>query len=76
MIPVTDDRGSALLAHNPEPHMGSVVLTNGEYGTAWQRHFVDGLWRSTRGGRAKTWAELCSMRGVVLVYSSTKRSAS
>ncbi len=40
-----------------EPTHGSVVLTESFTGTAWQRHYSDGLWHSTTG-RVKTWAEV------------------
>lgn len=75
MIPLTDDRGHLLVpseeAHNPEP--GSVVLTNGKYGTAWQRHFADGLWHSTRGGKAQPWSVMLRKRGLLLAYEAQPR---
>lgn len=37
-----------------EPPHGSVVLTQGPTGTAWQRHYSDGLWHSTTG-KVGTW---------------------
>lgn len=40
-----------------EPPHGSVVMTESTSGTAWQRHFSDGLWHSTTG-RTSTWAKL------------------
>lgn len=40
-----------------EPVEGSVVMTQGATGTAWQRHFSDGLWHSTTG-RTATWQDL------------------
>lgn len=75
LIPVTDTRGNLLLADSEgeEPLPGSVVLINGEYGTAWQRHFSDGLWHRTGGGRAKTWAEMLWHRNLVLVYDAPER---
>ena len=40
-----------------EPPHGSVVLTESASGTAWQRHFSDGLWHSTTG-QVKPWHEV------------------
>lgn len=40
-----------------EPPMGSVVLTESLTGTAWQRHYSDGLWHSSTGSVA-AWANL------------------
>ena len=74
-IPLTDDRGRFLLpsSESAEPEPGSVVLTEGLHGTGWQRHFNDGLWHSTRGGRAKTWEQMLTMRNLVLVYDAEER---
>lgn len=44
-----------LVAH--EPPRGSVVMTEGATGTAWQRHNGDGRWHSTTG-KATSWARL------------------
>lgn len=76
-IPVTDDAGKMLLPEDQqhEPRPGSVVLTHGHHGTAWQRHFADGMWRSTRGGAAKTWANLLTKRGLVLIYDAPERQS-
>lgn len=41
----------------PEPPKGSIVLSDGPTGTAWQRHFSDGRWHSTTG-RVRTWSSL------------------
>ena len=40
-----------------EPPHGSVVMTESYTGTAWQRHYSDGLWHSTTG-RVLAWDEL------------------
>lgn len=56
-----------------EPRCGSVVLTEGLHGTAWQRHFSTGRWHPTRGGGSKTWADLITKRNLVLVYSADER---
>lgn len=73
-VPITDTFGNPVHSrtdHEPEP--GSVVLTDGEWGTAWQRHFSDGRWYPTKGGPAKTWAYLCTRRNLVLVYAARRR---
>lgn len=44
-----------------EPPPGSVVMTESTSGTAWQRHYSDGLWHSTTG-RAVPWDQL-GLRG-------------
>lgn len=55
-----------------EPPRGSVVLTESTSGTAWQRHYADGLWHSTTG-RTLPWAELGLRQGQpkfrVLIYT-------
>ncbi len=58
-----------------EPNPGSVVLTDGVFGTAWQRHFDDGLWHCSRGGRARTFDFVMAERNVVLVYLAGDREA-
>lgn len=75
MIPMTDDRGNTLLTEEDavEPLPGSIILTEGNYGTAWQRHFADGKWHSTRGGAPKDWSDLIVKRNVVLVYDADER---
>lgn len=72
---MTDHRGTVLVPEDQrfEPEPGSIVLTEGLHGTAWQRHFSDGLWHSTRGGRPQTWAFLMSKRNLVLVYDADVR---
>lgn len=75
VIPVTDDRGHNLLPEDEgfEPLPGSIVLTEGLFGTAWQRFFSDGLWHRAGSGGTATWQELLSRRNVVLVYDATER---
>lgn len=41
-----------------EPDEGTVVVMSGMTGTAFQRHFSDGLWHGRPG--AFTWADLLS----------------
>lgn len=72
-IPITDDRGKMLHHTVTEPHPGSVVLTDGEWGTAWQRHFADGLWYSTRGGLGHAWAYMLTRPRLSLVYDADRR---
>lgn len=45
-----------------EPPRGSVVMTDGLEGTAWQRLHGDGLWHSSTG-RTEAWATLCDREG-------------
>jgi hypothetical protein len=74
-VPLTDTHGRELLpdGYLDQPLKGSVVLTQGRHGTAWQRHFKDGLWHSTRGGKAKTWEQMLDHRNLVLVYDAAER---
>jgi hypothetical protein len=78
LIPVTDAQGRMLLQGEDqvEPLPGSVVLTAGYHGTAWQRHFADGLWYSTMHGHHRsgyTWKQIVTRRNVVLVYDAEGR---
>lgn len=57
-----------------EPEPGSVVLTGGQFGTAWQRQFHDGLWHSTRRkGGPKTWEWMLTRRNLALAYDAEPR---
>lgn len=78
LIPVTDTGGRMLLDDDEtdEPLPGSIILTSGHHGTAWQRQFSDGLWHRVGGGRAIDWPEMCSRRNVVLVYDAPERTGS
>lgn len=69
--PLTTSAGYTL--DHQEPTMGSVVLVGGEYGTAFQRHFSDGKWHRTGGGRPKSWAFMLNQRNLVLVYEPAER---
>lgn len=76
LIMVTDDRGRCVLGEddNFEPLPGSVVLSNGRFGTAWQRHFGDGLWHPASGtGNPRRWAQMLKMKGVFIVYDAEER---
>ena len=75
LIPMTDDRGRCLLSDEDrvEPLPGSIVLTEGHHGTAWQLFFSDRRWHPTRGGGSKSWGELLNKRNVVLVYDAPER---
>lgn len=76
-VPLTDSKGATLLHPEDmsEPLPGSILMTEGSHGTAWQRHFMDGQWHSTRGGASKSWDDLISKRNVVLVYDADHRPA-
>jgi hypothetical protein len=74
LTPITDTYGNLLHpGFTHEEHPGSIVMTDGEWGTAWQRHFSTGRWHPTRGGGSKSWAELLARRNLVLVYSAPPR---
>ena len=74
MIQITDDRGKfPNHEYDKQPPPGSVVLTSGQWGTAWQRYFSDGRWHCTRGEGSRTWAELLRRRNLVLVYEAPVR---
>lgn len=68
------DDGRSVTIYPNEPPPGSVVLTSGEQGTAWQHHFADDLWHSTIRGRAKSWAEMLRQRNLILVYMAEERA--
>jgi len=77
VVPLTDAKARLLIpedeAYEPEP--GSVVLTDGLHGTAWQRYFSDGLWYSTTGDHEWTWQQMTRQRNLVLVYEAEPRAA-
>lgn len=76
LVPLTDDRGKRLLTEDNfgyEPMPGSIVMTEGQHGTAWQRHFNDEMWHSTVGRQVVRWEQLLERRSVVLVYDAPKR---
>lgn len=56
-----------------QPEPASVVMTEGETGTAWQRWHKDGKWHRLGGGRPLTWTELLGKPGLVLVYQAPAR---
>lgn len=73
---ITDNLGRLVWTaeDQDEPLPGSVVLTGGDWGTAWQRNFDDGLWHSTRRkGGPKTWAWLLTRRNLRLAYDAERR---
>lgn len=76
MIHITDNRGNLLLpeAESVEPNEGSIVLTEGIFGTAWQRFFSDGRWHPTRGGGSRTWEQMLIRPRLVLVYEAEVRT--
>lgn len=76
-VQITDDRGAfPNHAYDREPHPCSVVLSDGEHGTAWQRYVSDGLWHRVGGGKGRTWEEMLAKRNLVLVYDAPERGES
>lgn len=75
-IPLTDDRGRLFVPSPTQPEPGSVVLTNGPHGTAWQLFFSDGRWHPTRGGGSKSWTEMLTKTNLVLIYDAEVRETS
>lgn len=58
----------------PQPKHGSVVMTQGMTGTAWQRFYSDGLWHSV-SGQVRTWSDLLASnpnQGVAVLLSVTE----
>lgn len=76
LVNITDHRGTLLLPSDDliEPLPGSILLTEGRWGTAWQRFFSDGRWHPVRGGGSATWETLITRRNVVLVYDADERA--
>lgn len=74
LIYLTDGKGKCLLPEDDmiEPLPGSILMTNGIWGTAWQRQFSDGRWKST-SGQALDWDVLITKTDVVLVYDADER---
>lgn len=70
LVRLTDDSGTAVRELNRQPHPGSVVLTSGAHGTAWQRHASDGLWHCTVNGATLSWFMLCRRRNLMLAYDA------
>lgn len=56
-----------------EPTCGSVVLTDGATGTAWQRRFDTGEWHDSNG-RRRAWRWLLTRGNLVLVYEAPARA--
>lgn len=77
LIHLTDGRGKTIPDVDlDEPLPGSIVMHHGEYGTAWQRYFSDGMWHRVGGGACKDWEWLLTKRNLVLVYDAPVRSQS
>lgn len=75
-IPLTDGRGELLVQPDDaaEPEPGSIILTQGIHGTAWQRFFAGPrLWHRAGGGSPTEWSVLIGQRNVVLVYDAPVR---
>lgn len=63
------------LEDRAEPSPSSIILVDGKWGTAWQRHHGDGLWHSTGHAKPRTWAWLVNnKRNIVLVYDADERT--
>lgn len=79
MMLTTDIRGEKTYGGerriDREPEPGSIVLTEGDHGTAWQRQFKDGRWHRIGGGRPRDWAWVMSQRRVRLIYDAPVREA-
>lgn len=75
LVTVTDSTGVLVLEGEDatEPLPGSVILTEGPHGTAWQRFFTDGKWHRVSGGPAREWRFFLTKRNVVLVYDAPPR---
>lgn len=73
LIPITDSTGRSCGEDEAEPAPGSVVLTQGEFGTAWQRWFHDGRWHRAGSSQAKDWEWFLTQRNVVLAYDAPVR---
>ena len=71
---LTNFYGKVVTDDISQPNPGSVVLSGGPHGTAWQRHFKDGKWHRTGGGRGRTWREVMAHRNLVLVYAASERT--
>lgn len=71
---VTDDQGRyPNHVYDREPEPCSIILTEGDHGTAWQRYAKDGLWHRMGGGRPRDWAWIIKQRRVRLVYDAPPR---
>lgn len=72
---LTDDRGSLTPWGEEiiEPLPGSIVLTNGMHGTAYQRLFSDGLWHSAHSRIGFTWKDMLGERNLLLAYDAPAR---
>jgi hypothetical protein len=71
---ITDSAGRTLIPADTitEPNHGSVVLSDGAWGHAWQRH-SDGLWYPVRGGKGRPWSYMIQRRSLALVYDAALR---
>lgn len=74
-LPLTDGIGVPLVDREDllaEPNPGSIVMSGGEWGVAWQHHFKDRRWHSTSGA-SLTWKQLIRHRNLVLIYDAYER---
>ena len=71
---VTDDQRRVMIPDpDIEPERGSIIMTHGDWGTAYQRFFSDGLWHRVGGGGGRTWDWVLRQRSVRLVYDAPVR---
>lgn len=76
MEKITNSRGRVINAEiaREEPYPGSVVMTHGEFGTAWQRSSRDGQWHPTFGTTGpKPWRWLLTRRHLILLHDAEAR---
>ena len=73
LLRLTGDRGEKFPEIDPEPEPGSIVLTEGAFGTAWQRHYETGLWHAAGRVKGKPWAYLTERRNLFLAYDAPRR---
>ena len=67
---ITDEYGKPYDRDFPEPPPGSVVMSSGLSGTAWQRRADDGLWYRMKNGGGKTWDHILGLRLVYFVHAA------
>lgn len=71
MIELVNTHGE-VVDTRPQPEPGSVLLTDGCFGVAWQRHFSDRRWHSSTGA-VRTYSSLMRHRNVLLVHDAGVR---
>ena len=76
VVQITNTFGEVTLEDDElyEPPAGSVLLTKGLSGTAWQRHASDGLWHATTHDNPRAWAYFLRQRNVYLIHETGSRA--